>query len=50
MMRIVAFVAALVCIVVGLLTGLFELDTNLSALAWFVAAIAIALVFRGAPE
>jgi hypothetical protein len=47
--RIVAFIAAVACIVVGLLTGLFELDTNLSALAWFVAAIAIAIVFKGEP-
>jgi hypothetical protein len=48
-MRIVAFITAVACIVVGLLTGLFGLDTNLSALAWFVAAIAIAVVFKGEP-
>jgi len=47
--RIVAFIAAVVCVVVGLLTGLFELDTNLTPVAWFLAAIAIALVFRGEP-
>jgi hypothetical protein len=48
--KLIAFLVAVACIVLGFATGLFELETHLSALAWFVAAIAIAVVFRGGPE
>jgi hypothetical protein len=48
--KLVLFLVAVACIVLGFLTAIFAWQTHLSPLAWFVAAIAIAMVFRGGPE
>jgi hypothetical protein len=48
-MKLLAFLAAVACIVIGF--GVAVLGTWLMpSLAWFLAAIAIAVVFKGGPE
>jgi hypothetical protein len=44
--RTVVFLVAIGCLVMGFATGLFGVDARMSALTWFLAAIALALVFR----